>query len=287
MKKYVIAAVVLLLIGYGFTRMEVGEVVKDHQVEVAQAQLQGDTDNTNTLLVTQDDVYKGTLLLINKDHPVPPQAAVGEVVQLEDHPELLQGYSLLDHKIMLSKPIVQTFMTMIEAAGRDGVDGFILTSGYRDHHAQQILYEQMGGDYALPAGYSEHNLGLSIDIGSTHGEMKDAPEGRWLEDHAWRYGYVLRYPEDKTAITGIAYEPWHFRYVGLPHSAIMKEKDMVLEEYIAYLREAKAVTTTMDLRRYTVSYFPVTGDTSIPVPKNGRYELSGDNAGGVILTVYH
>ena len=81
----------------------------------------------------------------------------------------------------------------------------------------------MGSDYALPAGYSEHNLGLSLDIGSTQKKMEKAPEGKWIEENVWKHGFVLRYPKNKSNITGIQYEPWHIRYVGLPHSAIMQK----------------------------------------------------------------
>ncbi|MBU5494611.1 D-alanyl-D-alanine carboxypeptidase family protein, partial [Enterococcus sp. S177_ASV_20] len=108
----------------------------------------------------------------------------------------------------------------------------IINSGYRDFDEQSVLYQEMGAEYALPAGYSEHNSGLSLDVGSSLTKMERAPEGKWIEENAWKYGFILRYPEDKTELTGIQYEPWHIRYVGLPHSAIMKEKNFVLEEYM-------------------------------------------------------
>ncbi|RLM60061.1 D-Ala-D-Ala carboxypeptidase VanY, partial [Halorubrum sp. Atlit-9R] len=133
---------------------------------------------------------------------------------------------------------------------------------------------------------SEHNLGLSLDIGSTQGEMGQAPEGKWLNKNAWRHGFILRYPSDKTAITGIQYEPWHFRYVGLPHSAIMQDKNFVLEEYLDYLKDHKSITTTVNQQTYEISYYPVSKNTTIPVPVNGRYEISGNNMDGIIVTVY-
>lgn len=86
----------------------------------------------------------------------------------------------------------------------------------------------MGADYALPAGHSEHNLGLALDVGSTQMKMDKAPEGEWIEENSWKYGFILRYPLDKTDVTGIQYEPWHIRYVGLPHSAIIREMNLDL-----------------------------------------------------------
>jgi D-alanyl-D-alanine carboxypeptidase len=193
---------------------------------------------------------------------------------------------LLDHSIRLTPSLAQKFTTMIEAAQKDGVNRFAITSGYRDEKEQRELYEEMGPDYALPAGYSEHNLGLALDIGSTQGKMEVAAEGKWLKDNAWKYGFILRYPEDKTAITGIRNEPWHFRYVGLPHSAIMYEKNFVLEEYLDYLKEQKAITTTINNQVYKIFYYSISENTTIKVPSIGRYEISGNNMDGVIVTVY-
>ena len=91
---------------------------------------------------------------------------------------------------------------------------------------------------ALPE-YSEHNLGLALDVGSTLTQIKNAPEGAWLKENAWKYGFIARYPEDNTDVTGVIDEPWHFRYVGLPHSAIMQENHWAFEEYLAALRNAQ------------------------------------------------
>ncbi|MHA4899902.1 M15 family metallopeptidase, partial [Enterococcus faecium] len=77
--------------------------------------------------------------------------------------------------------------------------------------------------------------------GSSLTKMERAPEGKWIAETAWNYGLILRYPEDKTALTGIQYEPWHIRYVGFPHSAIMKEKNFVLAESMDYLKEEKNI----------------------------------------------
>jgi D-alanyl-D-alanine carboxypeptidase len=75
----------------------------------------------------------------------------------------------------------------------------MINSGYRDNKEQGQLYKDMGADYALPAGYSEHNLGLALDIGSTQPDMNQAPEGKWLTKNTWTYGFILLCPKDKTA----------------------------------------------------------------------------------------
>jgi D-alanyl-D-alanine carboxypeptidase len=116
--------------------------------------------------------------------------------------------------------------------------------------------------------------------------MSKAPEGKWLQKNAWKYGFILRYPKDKTEITGIKYEPWHFRYVGLPHSAIINEKGIVLEQYLDLLKENREISTVVDGTTYTVNYYPVSGYTSIKIPKEGQYKTSGNNMDGVIVTTF-
>jgi D-alanyl-D-alanine carboxypeptidase len=191
----------------------------------------------------------------------------------------------MDQTLMLSREVTAKFQKMVEAAGKEGVRYFLMSSGYRDFEKQDELYRQKGSDYALPAGYSEHNLGLSLDIGSSLAAMSEAPEGVWLEKNAWKYGFILRYPKDKVNVTGIQYEPWHFRYVGMPHSAVMYKNHMVLEEYLEMLKEKKDVTVDLDGATYDIHYYQVSKDTKIYLPENDAYDISGDNMQGVIVTV--
>src|SRR5690348_3295425 len=116
--------------------------------------------------------------------------------------------------------------------------------------------------------------------------MSHAPEGKWLKKNAWSYGFILRYPEDKTAVTGIQFEPWHFRYVGLPHSVIMHDRGWTLEEYLAALKEQHTLTALVDGVSYEVDYYTASpsGETAISVPADGAYTVSGDNDDGIIVT---
>ncbi|MEC0093663.1 D-Ala-D-Ala carboxypeptidase VanY [Paenibacillus macquariensis subsp. macquariensis] len=250
----------------------------------------GDYENQGMSLkgsktVTQDQVYQGDLLLVNKDYPVQQEGVKSDIVNLFKQKDLIQGYVLLDHNTLLSKHVAQEFQKMIEVAGKEGVNRFLISSGYRDFEKQDKLYEEMGSAYALPAGYSEHNLGLSLDVGSTQTKMSKADEGKWLKKNAWKYGFILRYPKDKIEITGIQYEPWHFRYVGLPHSAIMQESNLVLEQYLDFLKEKKSISAVVEGEEYNVSYYSVSKKTILKVPENGPYEISGNNIDGVIVTV--
>ncbi|MGE7935863.1 M15 family metallopeptidase [Bacillus paramycoides] len=241
--------------------------------------------NTKKIEITEEQVYKGNLLLVNKDYPVKKDSIRSDIINVAQNSELIRGYVVLDRNIRLSKDIVKKFLNVIDAAGKESVNHFLISSGYRDFQEQRQLYEKMGSDYALPAGYSEHNLGLSLDVGSTQKKMEKAPEGKWIEENVWKYGFVLRYPKNKSNITGIQYEPWHIRYVGLPHSAIMQKKKITLEEYLDLLKERKEISTDVEGKKYTVSYYKVSDRMNVNVPANKQYEISGNNMDGVIVTV--
>ncbi|KAA8787178.1 D-alanyl-D-alanine carboxypeptidase [Paenibacillus sp. 4624] len=233
----------------------------------------------------KQQIHKGSLVLVNSEHPIHPEGVRPDIVYVADEENLLQGFGIMDQTLMLSREVTAKFQKMVEAAGKEGVRYFLMSSGYRDFEKQDELYRQKGSDYALPAGYSEHNLGLSLDIGSSLAPMSEAPEGAWLEKNAWKYGFILRYPKDKVNVTGIQYEPWHFRYVGMPHSAVMHKNQMVLEEYLEMLREKRDVSVDLNGITYDIHYYQVSKGAKIYLPENDAYDISGDNMQGVIVTV--
>jgi len=238
-------------------------------------------------VIDEATIYQGNLVLVNHEQPVRPEGVLPDVIDLFDHrEEYASGYGLLDANVQLSAEVAEKFSEMIQAARQDGVDHFMVNSGFRDFSEQEQLFQEMGPAYALPPGHSEHNLGLSLDIGSTLMKMEEAPEGEWLEDNAWKYGFILRYPKDKTDVTGIQYEPWHFRYVGLPHSAIMDDRNLALEEYLDTLKREKNLSVHVNDKEYRVLYFSLKETNTIQVPQNGSYEISGDNSDGIIVTMY-
>ncbi|WP_219835065.1 D-alanyl-D-alanine carboxypeptidase family protein [Paenibacillus sp. R14(2021)] len=293
MKKWLLLLAVLLLVGYKAVQLQHGKQAGNNNTPPATTaeQVQGQppeqdaAKNELTVHVTENQIHEGDLLLVNRDIPVPAGEPGSEAVELYRHKELLNGFGLLNNTIRLSPSLAEKFSAMVEAAAKDGVNHFMISSGYRDENQQKELYREKGADYAMPAGYSEHNLGLSLDIGSTLGEMRTAPEGKWLTANGWKYGFILRYPKDKSAITGTLFEPWHFRYVGLPHSAIMAEHHFVLEEYLDYLKQQKTISVTVEGRKYDIFYYPIAGDKTIHVPLTGDYDISGNNTDGIIITV--
>nr|WP_063856916.1 D-Ala-D-Ala carboxypeptidase VanY-Pt [Paenibacillus apiarius]AAY52013.1 VanY [Paenibacillus apiarius] len=294
MKKWGFLLLFLLCLGFAFInkalffqdKVEIQKYDQNHKDNIDNIENIGTPLSIQKNEIVKEQIYQGNLLLINSKYPIRQESVKSDIVNLSKHNELINGYGLLNTNIYLSKGIAQKFSEMINDAVKEGVSQFFINSGYRDFDEQSVLYQEMGADYALPAGYSEHNSGLSLDVGSSLTKMERAPEGKWLKENAWKYGFILRYPKDKTDVTGIQYEPWHIRYVGFPHSAIMKEKNFALEEYMDFLKEQKSITTTIDHQVYKIFYYPISQNTTIPVPANGQYEISGNNMDGVIVTVY-
>lgn len=175
------------------------------------------------------------LMLVNRDHPIPEDYVVGDLVEL-------RGGQKVDRRIY---PDLQE---MFDAARAEGVYP-IVGSGFRTREKQQSLmdnkiasYREQGYDsteavelaeawVAVP-GTSEHEVGICADINATSGSTSDEVY-QWLAENAWKYGFILRYPEDKTDVTKTIYEPWHYRYVGREAAAEIQASGLCLEEYLA------------------------------------------------------
>jgi zinc D-Ala-D-Ala carboxypeptidase len=146
---------------------------------------------------------------------------------------------------LLRRMASDAVVALFAAARSDGVQ-LASNSAYRSYADQKSIYErnvqqlglQTADHLTAHPGCSEHQTGLAIDIGALSGRcsldvcMADQPEGKWLAQHAWRYGFLLRYPSDKVAVTGYQYEPWHFRYLGRPLAAELHRTGIrTLEEF--------------------------------------------------------
>lgn len=181
------------------------------------------------------------LILVNKQHSVPDgyEVPLGKV-------KTLQGTLQCDERLL------DDYDTMVAAAAKDGVN-LKVCSPYRDLDLQKKLFEekityymQRGASYieafqlssrsVTVPGASEHQLGLALDIVSDKHiwlteDFGDTAAGIWLAKNSYKYGFILRYPEEKEYITGIRYEPWHFRYVGIEAATVITERGITLEEF--------------------------------------------------------
>jgi len=184
-----------------------------------------------------------------------------------------------------------TALNAVSALFYEGQDvgSFFVTSGFRDFYRQQELYvEAYNHLYVLPAGHSEHQLGLAADIlimGVPMDQMSGRADTLWLQQNAWRHGLIHRYPYDMTHITGVAYEPWHFRYVGRVHAWYMHEHRMVLEEYLEHLEANEHISVAIDGVIYHVLYQRFAG-VQLYVPQNMEFIVSASNRGGYVITAW-
>ena len=183
------------------------------------------------------------LLLVNRWNPVPDGSAPTLTELKHGHAVDARAY-----------PDLQEMLDACRAAGLEPT----ICSSYRTQEKQQELYEnkirrllaeglsyesavaEAGTVVAVP-GTSEHQTGLALDIVDTsYQHLDEAQENtqvqQWLMEHSWEYGFVLRYPDGKSEITGIIYEPWHYRYVGRAAAREMTELGLCLEEYVDWLR---------------------------------------------------
>ena len=150
---------------------------------------------------------------------------------------------------MGSSKTAQALITMFEGAKADGVTGWQISAGYRSVKYQQTLFDRQVAEYqnqgmstakaksaasklVADPGASEHHTGLAFDITVAGTTFKGTEQQKWLQKHCWDYGFIVRYQEDKEAITGFLAECWHIRYVGVRHSVIMRDQNLCLEEYL-------------------------------------------------------
>jgi len=143
---------------------------------------------------------------------------------------------------------------MMNAMRKAGITNIWVQSAYRSVARQKELYDasvqkylkqgktqeeaqKLTDEYINKPGSSDHNLGLAVDFNYVDNKFEKLDGFKWLQQHAEEYGFVLRYPKDKEDITKIAYESWHWRYVGKEHAQKMNKLNMCLEEYVEYLQK--------------------------------------------------
>lgn len=177
---------------------------------------------------------RATPLYVSKDLPLVPLSYVpADLVLVAD--------------TFLSAAAARDFADMIDAADADGVP-IVAASGYRSYLEQENLHAGYvarfgagrAAELSAEPGHSEHQTGLAVDIANPSGEcallecFADTPAGTWTAAHAWKYGFIVRYPAGAQVVTGYSYEPWHLRHVGVATAADMRGNNAVtLEEYLA------------------------------------------------------
>jgi len=174
------------------------------------------------------------LILVNKDNGLPEDYKV-ELVHVENG--------------QVAEALYNDLNEMRGAAAAENIVLYI-RSAYRTHEDQESTFNETVSGYmgqgnsesaaveraelvAARPGYSEHQTGLAIDFSYGADAEKQAAMWDWLSANAYKYGFILRYPEGREHITGYSYEPWHYRYVGREHAKAIYDKNLLLEEYIS------------------------------------------------------
>ena len=246
-----------------------------------------------SITLDRQEVYNGNLLLVNAHYPLRKACVKGLTPAAPRFPHILISRDAANN--------LQLILAKISAG-----DSIIPISGYRSVQEQTRIYTESLTDngeeftrkfVALP-DHSEHQTGLAIDLGLNKPDIDFiCPEFPYegicdaFRKTAPCYGFIQRYAYGREEITGISHEPWHFRYVGYPHSKIMTEKDLSLEEYMDFIK------SFCDHYRYTykdkyhtlveVYYVPAADNkTIISVPDRSTYQISGNNMDGFIVTVW-
>lgn len=190
------------------------------------AEAQGD----HTVEVVDGCTYVDGILIVNKSYSVPPEYQGYEGGYDDTKPTPPQG---------LFPEVIEAFDQMQTDAQSEGLDIYI-ASGYRSYYYQQNVYArycevdspEVVDTYSARAGYSEHQSGYAFDLNSIDDSFADTAEGQWVAENCYRYGFVVRFPEDKEDVTGYQYESWHLRYVGVDVATYMYENNLCLEEYL-------------------------------------------------------
>jgi LAS superfamily LD-carboxypeptidase LdcB len=194
--------------------------------------------NNGISIKNQNDI----LVLVNKQYYLPYDYAPYDLIE----PEIEWVANINESWKLMRKEAAKALEALVNEASKQGIQLFG-ESAFRSYEEQKNIYEwvkeQKGQEYAnkycaLP-GCSEHQTGLCIDITNIsyiddeHDKiLGQMDEGIWMKNNAHIYGFILRYPEEKSDITGYNYEPWHFRYVGIEAATEIYNNDLVLEQYL-------------------------------------------------------
>lgn len=248
--------------------------------------------------------FTGELILVNNEYQYfsTDEEDLVSISERNDE-EGRTSFVAFDYSYLILNSVYEPMAKMIDDFyGIYNNDTLIIYGSYRTNSFQQELYDQFTanqGDEEAPIvakpGYSEHETGYAFDFSeSVNYDYQGDGDFRWLNENCYKYGFIIRYPENKEKITEFRYEPWHFRYVGIPHATYMTKNDLCLEEYIELLRssypyDSEHLEITTDNGADFEVYFYASDDasetTDVPVPTGYKYDISGNNVDGFIVTV--
>ena len=196
------------------------------------------------LTVEEDQLsLGGTLFLVNRQYRIAADYVPDDLV--------MPNVKRVSSAVMMRREAAEALEALFAAAKQEQNYTLTAVSGYRSYQTQQNIYNRRVKSvgrakadlFVAWPGASEHQLGLAMDVGRrTNSKLRasfgNSPEGRWLAENCYRFGFILRYKEAWTETTGYAYEPWHIRYIGVGHALRIQALDIPFEDYIDLLRTA-------------------------------------------------
>lgn len=176
--------------------------------------------------------YNEVNALVNKYNKLPNGIKFNDLVTLS------KKYSD-DGKEQVRNVVYDDLIKMIDDAHKENINLFVV-SGYRTSKKQESLFNNSKKKnglkhallYSAKEGHSEHQLGLAVDLNSVNVNFENTKEYKWLKQNSYKYGFIERYPKGKENITGFAYEPWHYRYLGIDTASKIFEQNITYEEYL-------------------------------------------------------
>ncbi len=242
---------------------------------------------------SNDDIHKGDLVLINSEHAYTFPEGDVELTTLFDHIDTA-SYNVCDLVTKLDGKVIQQLNGLMKGFIEQGNDNDItVIGGYRTLEEQNDKYNS--GQSRFQGGCNDYHSARTFDIGifpkdqSSSGYYSSVGNYSWIDENAADFGFIVRFPEGKDDITKELARTYTFRYVGVPHSVYIKQNNLCLEEYIDLLKthnSSDPLEIAVGKELYNVYYVPASSgsSTEVPVPTDKTYTVSGDNAGGFIVS---
>lgn len=242
----IIIAAIIIMINRASSKKKTKEVstsentVTNTTAEVNNSENMTNTLSNNTAETPKREIDDWRVTLANYENILPENFTV--------------KVSNIDSTRQFDSRAIGELTDMMNAMRKAGITNIWVQSAYRSVARQKELYDasvqkylkqgktqeeaqKLTDEYINKPGSSDHNLGLAVDFNYVDNKFEKLEGFKWLQQHAEEYGFVLRYPKDKENITKIAYESWHWRYVGKEHAQKMNKLNMCLEEYVEYLQK--------------------------------------------------
>lgn len=183
------------------------------------------------------------LVIVNKYYKLPKDFVPKKLIKIDNK------YSYYDYGFQIASTVKDKFKQMANDAEKEGLI-IKVTSAYRSYQKQMGIYNgyvkkngfEAAEMFSARPGYSEHQTGLAIDVisgNNPYSYFQTTKEYKWLKDNAHKYGFILRYPENKSDITGYSFESWHYRYVGEEVAKYIYENNLTFDEYHAMMKNKK------------------------------------------------